>query len=83
MSGEVGRELKVSELVPRTIVVLKKETNPVFCTVWVVKVWADCVVFFAGELKTDFFAKRTGPGLERITDDSGIPMQIFEYLGAE
>ena len=78
---EVGRELKVSELKPHTVVWLEKETWNVLTTMWVVEVSEAWVHFFAAAADVNFLATRTGPGREAITDDSGIPMKIYEYLG--
>lgn len=78
---EVGRELKVSELKPQTIVVIHKQARNFLATMWVVEVLPGYVEFAAGELKTLFFARRCGAGLEDITDDVGSPLKIYEYLG--
>ena len=79
--NEVGRELKVSELKPRTIVWLYKEGRKTMGTMWVIEVGEVFVHFYAGEITMDFFALRCGPDLEKITDDSHIPMKMYEYLG--
>ena len=81
MSNEIGRELKVSELQPRTIVLLHKEGRNAMVTMWVVAVGDVYVHFRAGAVHTEFFAERCGPTLEQITDDDHIPMKMFEYLG--
>jgi len=39
------------------------------------------VHFRAGKVGMEFFALRTGLNQEGITDDSYIPMKVFEYLG--
>lgn len=79
---EVGRELKVSELRPRTIVVLHKVGRDNFLvTMWVVEILPAYVKFTAGEIRTDFIARRCGPGLDEITDNTGLPMKVYEYLG--
>lgn len=80
---EIGRALLVSELKPRTVVWLQKEGREVVATVWVVAVMADYVHFRAGAIRTEFFARRYGPDLELLTDDSGLPMQAYEYLGED
>jgi hypothetical protein len=78
---EVGRELKVSELVPHTVVVLEKPGRPL-ATMWVMGVSARRFVhFFAGVTQTNFLAERTGEDGEWITDDSGIAMKMYKYLG--
>jgi hypothetical protein len=79
-TNEIGRELKASELVPRTVVILEKPGHP-FVTWWVLHVFPDYVVFTSGVLRGYFVAHRTGPDLEEITDDTGRPMKVYEYLG--
>lgn len=79
--SEIGRELRVSELQPRTIVLLFKEGRSVMVTMWVVRAMSGYVHFHAGAVKAEFLAKRCGPDLEQITDDSGVSMKIYEYLG--
>jgi hypothetical protein len=81
MKNEIGRELKVSELKWRTVVVLEKSGHPVMSTMWVAEVTNGYVLFTSGVLRTDFMAQRTGPDLEQITDNTGKPMKIYEYLG--
>jgi hypothetical protein len=78
---EIGRELKVSELRPRTIVWLAKEGRPAIATMWVIEVSEIYVHFRAGAVRTEFYAKRRGPDLEEITDDDNTHMRMFEYLG--
>lgn len=78
---EVGRELKVSELKVRTIVVLQKPGRNVLTTMWVADILPGSVCFRAGEIRTTFIATRTGTDLEQITDDTGVPMKVYEYLG--
>jgi hypothetical protein len=80
MMNEVGRELKVSELKPKTVVVVAKQLRPA-ATVWVVEIHPEYVHFRAGSINMEFLAARTGPDLEQITDDSGLPMRVYEYLG--
>ena len=74
---EVGRELKVSELKLKTVVVIWKQGRPP-ATLWVIQIAESFVHFFAGEANINFLAKRAGEG---ITDDDGLPMKVFEYLG--
>lgn len=81
MSEEVGRELKVSELKPRTVVVLSMDHHPMATTWWVAEILDEFVVFTSGELRTDFAAKRTGTGLEQLADNTGKPLHVHEYLG--
>jgi hypothetical protein len=80
MSPEIGRELKASELVERTVVVLKRPGSHT-ATYWVFKVQPEYVVFRAGAISMDFIAQRTGPDLEQITDDTGRLLHVHEYLG--
>jgi hypothetical protein len=77
--NEIGRELKVSELRPMTVVVLAKEGRNVMATVWVVAVGEIYVHFRARDM--GFYAERRGPGLEEITDDDHLPLKIYQYLG--
>jgi hypothetical protein len=76
ISPEIGRELKVSELKPRTIVWLKKPGRAM-ATVWVVVVHPEWVHFRASAIGMDFLAKRDGDGVR----DDDLPMKIYEYLG--
>jgi hypothetical protein len=80
-ASEIGRELKVSELKPRTIVWLGKEGRDTMATMWVVEVGPVYVHFRAGAVRTEFYAERRGPDLDQITDNDHIPMRMFEYLG--
>jgi hypothetical protein len=76
---EIGRALLVSELKPRTIVWLQKQDTDCVATMWVVKV-APLFVHFRAT-RTEFFARRYGPNMELLTDDSNLPLQAYEYLG--
>jgi hypothetical protein len=80
MNSEIGRQLKVSELKPRTVVVLHKQDRRL-ATLWVRAVGTEWVEFYAGVTETTFLARRTGLDLESITDDTNRPIEIFEYLG--
>jgi hypothetical protein len=79
--SEVGRELRVSELQPRTIVLLHKVGKDVAATMWVIDVGDLCVHFRAGALNIEFLALRCGADLEEICDDTHTRLKIFEYLG--
>lgn len=82
VNPEIGRELKVSELKPHTVVWILKEGRDVMATMWVVEIGDVYVHFFAQHASIpNFLALRCGPDLEQITDDSHVKMQIFEYLG--
>jgi hypothetical protein len=80
--SEIGRELRVSELQPETIVVLEKP-DVAAATMWVREVLPGHVVFWAGMVSTTFLARRCGKELERISDDSGATMNLYEYLGVK
>ena len=77
---EIGRELKVSELEPRTVVVLERPESRA-ATVWVLLVQPEYVVFRLSVISAHFVARRCGPDLEQITDDTGRVLHIHEYLG--
>jgi hypothetical protein len=74
---EVGRELKASELQVGSIVVLVKTGRPGF-TVWVREVAEHYVHFTAGEIRTEFLAKRVG---DRVTDDANSELTMYQFLG--
>jgi len=81
---EIGRELKATELKPPQIVWVHKmggQFGNTCATMWAVEVLEHCVVFYAGEPKIALLAKRIGPDLTGITDDSNATMRIYEYLG--
>ena len=82
IQSEIGRELKVRELKPKTVVWLAKEGRDLMATMWVVEVGPNFVHFHAGAVLMDFLAERCGSDLEEITDDDNTPMKMFEYLGA-
>ena len=81
MTNEIGRELKVSELKPRTVVVLEKSGHPTMATMWVATIQSHFVIFTSGVLRGDFMAQRVGPGLDEITDDTGKAMRILRVPG--
>jgi len=81
MRNEVGRELKVSELKSQMVVWLGKEGRDTMATMWVVEVGEVYVHFRAGAVGVELFLKRRGPDLEQITDDTQIPMHVFEFRG--
>jgi hypothetical protein len=79
--AEVGRELKVSELRTRTVVVLQKGEEATAATIWVVGVFKDVVHFRAGAVGLELFLFRTGPDLDQLCDDTGARIIVYEYLG--
>jgi hypothetical protein len=77
--GEIGRELKASELEPRTVVVLLKEGRRTAATMWVLECRRNAVIFLAAEVKTGLMLYRDG---DELRDDTA-PMRVFQYLGGE
>jgi hypothetical protein len=82
IQSEIGRELKVSELKPETVVWLAKEGRDLLATMWVVEVGDLFVHFYAGATDMHFYAVRSGADLETVADDTHARMRIYEYLGA-
>jgi hypothetical protein len=80
-ASEIGRELKVSELKPGTVVWLFKENSDRMATMWVVDVGDVYVHFYAGATQINFLTVRSGADLESVSDDTHTRIQIFEYLG--
>jgi hypothetical protein len=78
-ADEIGRPLKVSELVPETVVITHKDGRNAFVTMWVIRVSDDFVWFTMGDV--GFIARRTGPDKEALADDTGTSIMIYEYLG--
>ena len=72
--------MKASELKPGTIVVLERPDSGA-ATFWVLGVTPEFVEFYAGAITAHFLARRIGPALEQITDDTGRMLRVFEYLG--
>jgi hypothetical protein len=80
--NELGKQLTVSDLEKLTlpaVVFLQKKGIPQIFSWWVTDVSPFGVHFYAGEINMHFFAKRTAE--DGITDDTGIPMRIYEFLG--
>jgi hypothetical protein len=75
--GEIGRELKASELVTRQVVVITKEGRDSFITAWVKDVCSIGVAFYAGELNLYLIAYREGDELH----DEQARLHVFEYKG--
>jgi hypothetical protein len=84
---EIGRELKVSELPPAPSVVwVMKQGSPALASMRVVHIGKAHIHLVArpkGGVEFNLLLTRCGPDLEHITDDSHLPMAIFEYLGAD
>lgn len=77
--SEVGRMLRVDELQVKMVVVLGREDRAMMYTAWVTLVGPDMVTFRAGEINTTLVARRHPDG--RLTDDTGLRILMFEYLG--
>lgn len=78
--NEVGRELKASELRPKSVVVINPPGHPhAFLTMWVRDVTPKWVEFYAGELRWHVvnFVQPDGS----IHDDQHRTVHVFEYLG--
>jgi hypothetical protein len=78
---EIGRALLASDLKPETVVWAQKEGSDLVASVWVVSVTPEWVKFRAGDLHIDLMIRRYGPGNELLTDNTGLPIQTYEYLG--
>lgn len=76
--NEVGRELGVNDLVPRTVVVLQKDGRPMI-TAWVARVLTDLVMFYMGETRTTLICVRKADGT--LEDDTPARIRVFEFLG--
>ena len=77
---EVGRELEVDELRENTIVFTNPSHMPkVFASVWVEKITADMIFFYAGELKLTLCVFRQPDGT--LKDGFDHQIHVFEYLG--
>jgi hypothetical protein len=75
---EFGREMKVTELTPRTVVILSKPGRP-STTFWFMELIGDYARFFAGSIAMTLILKVMQDGT--VQDDSGLPITINEYLG--
>ena len=79
--SDIGRELRVSELTPHSVVVVSKAGRRAALTMWVRDIGKTHVGLFAGELNTLLLLSRCGDDLEQVQDEDRVPMKIFEYLG--
>ena len=77
---EVGRRLRVDELVPKTVVIIDREDSPLWAfTAWVVSVEENMVAFGMGEVRTTLLVLRHPDG--SLTDETGNHIRVWEYLG--
>jgi hypothetical protein len=79
LEDEVGRELKASELKPRTVVIIRPPGQNVLITMWVKGIDTKLVVFYSGDLRWGVinFIQPDGS----IHDDQGRVVRVYEYLG--
>lgn len=77
--GEIGKELKLSELVPETIYVLSKEGHRC-ATLWFIGRWGDHYAQFLAGILGVTLILRVGPD-DLLTDDTGARIFVHEYLG--
>lgn len=75
---EFGREMKVTELVPKTVVILSKQGRPSI-TWWFIERVGQFATFFAGDIRTTLILKVMED--ESLQDSSGMTITINEYLG--
>src|SRR5262249_31628542 len=80
--GEVGRELKASELEPGTVVVVTKEGRKTAMTLWIKEVGQVGIVCYLGELNLYSVFSRMGRDREELHDDNGR-LHVFQYLGGD
>jgi hypothetical protein len=76
MDNEIGRELKASELVPKTVVVVGRVDRPMMITTWVSAVGVDYVTFYQGETRTTLIVRRLPD--DTLADDTGARILVFE-----
>jgi hypothetical protein len=78
---EQGRELKTSELLSRIgfVVIIGREDRDIALTAWVQHVDDGCVAFLLGAVNTTLLCKRDRD--DKLTDDTGRRMLVYEFLG--
>lgn len=77
--NEVGRELKASELKPKTVVIVDIPDKHIMITMWVGHVSEGLVEFYSGTLKTSVLNFVSPEGV--ISDGEGRVVKVYEYLG--
>ncbi len=79
---EIGRELTVADLKPKTVVAMSKDMEN-YATIWVIAITPRFVGFLAAgvEPAIELWLARTGEGLNELQDDSRRRVYIREYLG--
>jgi len=78
-TNEIGRELQLNELTRKSIIVLRKDSQPFGVTMWVALVGMDYVAFYSGSLNVTFIGYIREDGT--LGDDKGQRIRVFEYLG--
>ena len=82
-TSEIGRELKASELEPRTVIVMEKEGCPHYATVWVSAIRDDLIAFYMGGGmgggSIHLIARRQGDSLF----DDEARLHVYQYLGGD
>lgn len=76
---QVGRELKVSELIEGEIVALYRRDRDHLVTLRAAKVMPSFVLFMHPHTGVFFQGKRVGEKLEKITDDSGAQLTMHQW----
>jgi hypothetical protein len=79
LESEIGRELKARDLERGTVVIALK--GRIGVTLWVAEITDFHVLFLSGRLKRSLILQRVEPDRESLADITGIPIQIYEYLG--
>lgn len=79
--GEIGRRLEISELRPKSVVIIRRVDREIYCTVWVEFIEQEFVTFASFKpsgIVTHFLAKRI---INKLQDDTGLEIEVYEYLG--
>lgn len=77
--NEIGRELSIGELKPKTVVIVSREDRSVYATFWVRSITPHYVEFYSGITHVHFLARRLPDG--SLQDDTGHHIHVHEYLG--
>jgi hypothetical protein len=77
--NEIGRELRISELEPGTVVVIMKEGRKSAMTAWVKDIGDVGVMMWCGEIRVNAIFYRKG---DELWDDEAR-LHVFQYLGGD
>lgn len=79
MTDEVGEELTLKQLEPKTVVLLQASHRPdLFITAWFRELDDKLAVFEMGEIRTTFAARiRNG----KLFDDMNHQIHVYRYKG--